>query len=97
MELFPPLWKREPTALSDTGTMQGLSTANPPCRAESISQHHSKGSLGREKRWLFSQLPVTFPSENRGPLPSLLDTISILPTSNPERKRTKMLDTKTGT
>lgn len=44
--------------------MQGLSTANPPCRADSISQHRSKGSLGREKRWLFSQLPVTFPSGN---------------------------------
>lgn len=74
--------------------MQGLSTANlSPCRADSVSQHHSKGSLEREKRWLFSHLPVTFPSGNRRVIShlSLPDTISTLPTSNPERKRKKML------
>lgn len=93
--LFPSLWKREPTTLDDRGHANEAGAQR--CKSTMRSRTQFLGTAGKEAwegkiRWLFRKLPATLPSAGKGiishPLP---DTTSILPTSDPDRKRTKIL------
>lgn len=91
---FPSLWKREPT-LSDTGDTNDAGAAQH-CKPSVQSRLHISAPQQRKpvnRKEMVIQPAASNLSqwEHTDYLPSLPDTISIFPTSNPERKRTKML------